>query len=140
MNDIFDFVMNNWQLCAALVVVLGGYLVFEYMQSNNSDSITPDQAIALINHEHGVVIDVRTPAEFSTGHILHAINVDSNEPDEKFKKLNKYTKKPVILVCAHGKRSAQCLERMRKQGFERIFSLEGGLQTWKNAGLPLVNK
>ena len=138
MNDILDFFINNWQLTGLFVLVLGAYLVFEYMQSSNSDTISPEEAVLLINHEHGVVVDVRTPAEFGTGHILHAINVDSNEADDKFKKLNKYAKKPVILVCAHGKRSAQCLQRMKAQGFERVFSLGGGMQAWKDAGLPLV--
>lgn len=138
MNDILDFLVQHWQLSGLFVLVLAAYLVYEFMQSNNSETITPDQAVSFINHEHGVVIDVRTPAEFETGHILHAINVDSTEPDSKFKKLNKYAHKPVILVCARGRRSAQCLERMKSQGFTRLYTLGGGLQSWTDAGLPLT--
>lgn len=138
MGDILDFFIQNWQLSGLFVLVLIAYLVFEYMQTTNSDTITPEEAVLKINHEHGVVIDVRTEAEFKTGHILHAVHVDSTEPDAKFKKLNKYAHKPIILVCASGRRSAQCVQRMKAQGFEKVFTLGGGLQAWKDAGLPLI--
>ncbi|HSX21020.1 MAG TPA: rhodanese-like domain-containing protein [Gammaproteobacteria bacterium] len=138
MNDILDFFLQHWQLSALFVVAVGAYLVYEFMLGEDRDAVTPEQAVGLINHQHGVVIDVRTPEEFSTGHILHAINVDSKEPDTKFKTLNKYAHKPIILVCAHGRRSAQCMLRLKNLGFAQVHSLAGGLESWKDAGLPLT--
>lgn len=140
MNDILDFIIINWQLSSLLVLFLLAYFVYEFMQSKNSYEITPEQAVEIINHGNGVVVDVRTPAEFATGHIIHAISFDSTEPDSKLKKLNKYIQMPVILVCAHGKRSAQCLKRLQAHGFTQVYSLVGGMQAWQNAGLPLVYK
>ncbi len=140
MNEILDFFLQHWQLSCIFILVVGAYVVFEYMLSANSEDITPEQAVAMINHEQGVVIDVRTATEFSSGHILHAVNIDANEPDIKFKKLNKYANKPVIVVCATGRRSAACVKRMQDQGYERVYNLSGGIVAWQNAGLPLVEQ
>lgn len=139
MKEILDFFMQHWQLSCVFILVVSAYLVYEYMLSANDEDISPEQAVALINHEHGVVIDVRTATEFNNGHILHSINIDANEPDTKFKKINKYASKPVIVVCATGRRSAHCLKRMKDQGYERVYNLSGGIVAWNNAGLPLVN-
>lgn len=139
MKEIFDFCLRHWELSLVFILVVGAYLVYEYMFSESSDAISPEQAVALINHENGVVVDVRTPTEFGTGHILDAINIDSTEPDLKFKKLNKYTSKPVIVVCASGKRSSACLARIREQGLSRVYTLAGGITAWKDVGLPLIN-
>lgn len=140
MNEIISFIVRNWQLSSLLVLFLAAYLVYEFMQSASNNDLTPEQAVELVNHKHGVVVDVRTPEEFAAGHIINAINFDSNEFDVKLKKLNKYTDKPVILVCAHGRRSTQCLTRLQANGFKQVYSLAGGMQAWQNAGLPLVYK
>lgn len=139
MKEIFDFCLRHWELTLAFILVVGAYLLYEYMISENSDAVSPEQAVALINHEHGVVVDVRTPTEFNTGHILDSINIDSTEPDLKFKKLNKYASKPVIVVCASGKRSADCVARIKNQGLSRVYTLSGGIAAWKDVGLPLIN-
>lgn len=138
MNEILDFLVSNWQLSVLLIALIAAYLGFEFISQISSNAVTPEQAIELINHQHGVVIDVRTPAEFSTGHILHSVHFDCNESDLKLKRLSKYAAKPVVVVCAHGKRSAAFLKRLQAQGFTQAKTLEGGLQAWRDAGLPLV--
>lgn len=139
MKEMLNFFMQHWQLTAGFILALGAFLVYEYMISDNSDAISPEQAVVLMNHEHGVVVDVRTEAEFKTGHILDAINIDQNELDTKFKKLNKYISKPIILVCVSGKRSGQCVSRLKQQGFARVYTMSGGMNAWKELGLPIVN-
>lgn len=138
MNEVASFLFDHWILCSVLIAALSAYLVFEYMQSSDKGAISPEETVELINHQHAVVIDVRTPVEFATGHILHAHNFPSTESDEKIKSLNKHKHKPIVLVCARGRRSAQCLQRFRSHGFEQVFSLDGGLQAWQDASLPLT--
>ena len=138
MNEVASFLIEHLLLSCVLFVALATYLVFEYMQSSNEGAISPEQTVDLINHQHAVVIDVRTPVEFATGHILDAHNFPSTESDEKIKGFNRYKHKPIVLVCARGKRSTQCLRRFQTHGFDQVFSLEGGIQAWKDAGLPLI--
>lgn len=138
MNEILDFLVNHWQLSILLVAILAAYLGFELMQKMSNDSVSPDQAVELINHQRAVVIDVRSTEEFRTGHILDSIHFDCNESDTKLKSLHKYNARPVIIVCAHGKRSSVFLKRLEGQGFTQVLNLDGGLQAWRDAGLPLV--
>ena len=45
--------------------------------------------------------------------------------------------KPVILMCAAGWRSLQSGKRLRKAGLQEVYSLDGGFDAWKQAGLPI---
>jgi rhodanese-related sulfurtransferase len=138
-KEILDFLMTNWQLSGLMVLVIGAYLMFEFMQQMTSgNSVSPDEAVAMINHQNAVVFDVRTSEEYATGHILGAVHIDTTESDAKLKHLNKYSQKPVIVVCAHGKRSALFLKRLQSLGFAEAVNLTGGLHAWQNAGLPLT--
>lgn len=139
MNEILDFLKANWQLSGLMVLVIGAYAMFEFIQQmGTSNSVSPDEAVAMINHQGAVVFDVRTSQEYASGHILNAIHIDTSEPDTKLKHLNKYSQKPVIVVCAQGKRSALFLKRLQSLGFTEAVNLTGGLHAWQNAGLPLT--
>jgi rhodanese-related sulfurtransferase len=48
--------------------------------------------------------------------------------------------RPVILMCASGFRSSQAGRRLRKAGVAEVYSLEGGFDAWKQAGLPVSQK
>lgn len=139
MNEILDFFMTNWQLSGLMVLVILAYLGFEFMQQMMvSNSVSPEEAVAMINHQNAVVFDVRTPQEYASGHILGSIHIDTTDSDAKLKHLNKYSQKPVVVVCAHGKRSALFLKRLQSLGFTEAVNLTGGLHAWQNAGLPLT--
>lgn len=138
MNEILDFILRHWQLSGLFILLLVAYMVFEFKQETGSGEVSSDQAIGLINHQHAVIIDVRSKEEFATGHILGAHHVESTEPDAKLKRLQKYSQKPVIVVCAQGKRSTIFAKRLREQGLTNVSSLAGGLNAWRDAGLPLT--
>jgi rhodanese-related sulfurtransferase len=81
-----------------------------------------------------LIIDVRTPAEFSQGHIKHALNIDMNDQDF-VKKVAEITKKNkhVALYCRSGRRSkvaASALEPLKL----RIIELNQGIISWVEAG------
>jgi phage shock protein E len=83
------------------------------------------------------VIDVRTPEEFAEGHLKGAQNVDIASPDFA-KNLAKLDPSKTYLVhCAAGGRSTRSLSVLEKLGFKSIIHLDGGLNGWKKAGLPL---
>jgi len=43
----------------------------------------------------------------------------------------------VIVVCDDGSRSGRAATALRRQGFEQVFTLSGGIGAWRQAGLPL---
>ena len=99
--------------------------------------VDPAQAVQLINRRDAVVLDVRSAAEYKSGHITNARNVPENELDGRAKELDKMKAKPIVVSCARGNRSAAVAARLRKQGFNEVFSLRGGLAAWQQANMPL---
>lgn len=86
------------------------------------------------------VLDVRTPEEYSKGHIAGATNIDYNSGTFKdsLSKLDKT--KPYLVHCASGRRSAKTRELMKSLGFKNVCHLDGGLTAWEKAGGPVTQK
>ena len=85
-----------------------------------------------------VLLDVRTPAEFASGHIAGATNIDfeSGNFENDIASLDK--SKSYAVYCRSGNRSGQATALMAKAGFKSIFNLDGGIINWQNAGNSLV--
>ena len=83
------------------------------------------------------LIDVRTPQEFSTGHIAGAINIDwtAANYEASFSRID--ASRPVLLYCHSGGRSEQALEHLVGKGY-RVQHLEGGIAAWRKAGFVVV--
>jgi thioredoxin len=81
------------------------------------------------------ILDVRTPEEFTSGHIENADNV--NWLGTNFVTLtDKYDKtKPVYVYCKSGGRSLKASEKLAELGFTTIYNLDGGMLKWEAAGL-----
>ena len=82
-----------------------------------------------------VLLDVRTPQEFSEGVIQGAVNIDYRDPSfgKKIAALDK--EKPYFLYCLSGKRSSAAAEQMKEAGFKTIYTLTDGYQGWTDEGL-----
>jgi rhodanese-related sulfurtransferase len=100
-------------------------------------SISTLQATLLINQQNALVLDVRDSAEYEKGHVLNARHLASGELEARSIELEKYKAKPVIVVCDTGNRSEKAVATLRKQGFTQVFSLNGGIGAWQQAGLPV---
>lgn len=76
------------------------------------------------------LVDVRTEKEFREQHIGKAVNI--NIEDANFEKtvqsLDK--SKPVYLYCRSGKRSSKAAKKLDSLGFQKIYDLEGGINSW----------
>lgn len=78
-----------------------------------------------------LIVDVRTPQEYGSGHIEGAINVnvlDSNFPTEVKAKVD--AGKQVMIYCRSGKRSARAANIMKDLGYPVIYDLKGGYLAW----------
>lgn len=84
-----------------------------------------------------VLLDVRTPEEWSVSHLPGARRVDPNAPSEGVAAgLPKET--PIVTYCAVGYRSGEMADRLRAAGFSNVRNLEGSIFQWANEHRPLV--
>lgn len=104
---------------------------------NHKDVDTPSFK-ELIEKDSFVLIDVRTPEEFSSGHLNNASNI--NFYDEAFEdiieELDK--RKKYLIYCRSGNRSRQAMFLMRDFGFEEVYNLAGGIISWSEHGFQII--
>ena len=98
----------------------------------------PAQLTALINRDNALVVDVRPIVDFEKGHIAGSKNVQMSQFDPENKQLAPAKALPVVLVCKAGETATGAAKRLRKAGFTNVNVLEGGIQAWQGADLPLV--
>jgi len=93
--------------------------------------ITQEEFKELITKGNTLVIDVRTPVEFSEAHITNAINIDyfSKTFPVTISKLDK--QKTILVYCASGGRSTSACSDFKKLGFKKVYNLIGGYDDWK---------
>lgn len=78
------------------------------------------------------IVDVRTPAEFSDGHIDGAVNIDYKGKGFREKALDGLDKsRPVAVYCRSGRRSAAAARLLARGGFSTVVNLSGGILAWK---------
>jgi len=104
--------------------------------------VYPQEAFSLIqennNNPYFVILDVRTPEEFSDGHIEDAINIDFNSQGFK-DSLNKLDKSKTYLVyCRTANRSRGAVNIMEELDFTQIYHLLGGIVQWEKEGFPVI--
>jgi rhodanese-related sulfurtransferase len=83
------------------------------------------------------LLDVRTPEEYSEGHIKNSlnINVQGSSFEAEVAKLDK--KRPVMVYCRSGGRSASAQRMLIDMGFAEVINLDGGIRGWQSAGKPV---
>lgn len=128
------------RIVSGVIVLIAGALLLSGC-SSTSDAVTNmnvKEFSSKIQESGVVVLDVRTPGEFSRGHIQGAINIDveASTFDSEIAKLDKT--KTYAVYCHSGRRSGIATSTMQKIGFKHLFNLENGLADWMSQGMPLV--
>jgi rhodanese-related sulfurtransferase len=138
MENLGTFILNNWLLFLALIVIVG--LLFVNLGKARLlgfKEIAANDAVALINHENAIIIDTRGDDEFKQGHILNAVHAPLALLNERMTELQHYRERTVVVYCDSGRQSAHAAATLRSNGFTTLYKLRGGLMAWKSAGLPL---
>lgn len=100
-------------------------------------SVEDVQSIVEAPPEGLVVLDIRTPEEFAAGHLAGAINIDYYAADFEQQLGELDHDVPYVMYCNSGNRSSNALPVMDSIGFEEVYELDGGIQAWFGAGLPI---
>jgi len=142
MEQLLNFINNHWDLFTALIIIL--VLLFASTLVNTIRGIKqigPAEATRLINHEDALVLDVREDKEFAGGHIINSLHIPmAKVQDQLTKKLSKHKSSPIIVSCRSGARSNSVCGVLKKNGFENVANLKGGLIAWQNANMPINKK
>lgn len=137
--EILKFLSNNLML-VTVALVSGGMLLWPLLRERSGgSSLSTLQATQMINREDALLLDVRDASAYAQGHIINARNIPMSQLEERAPELGKQKGKtrPVIVHCESGTRSAAGMAMLNKHGFEKVFTLAGGISAWKAAGLPM---
>lgn len=136
MELFLEFVTQQWTLVAALAAVV---IMLVFHESRKSGpSVSPQQAINLVNGENGVFLDLRDAGEYKVGHIVEALNIPATKVESRLGELEKHKSSPIILVCKMGQQAGAAGKQLRANGFERVYKMSGGMMEWSNLQLPTV--
>ena len=133
----FEFLAQQWILVAALLAVV--VMLFMHETRKSGTSLSPQQAINLVNAEDGVFVDLRDTADFCAGHIVEAMHVPSSKLLNNTGLLEKYRNKPIVLVCKMGQTAGAVGKKLNADGYENVNIMTGGMMEWNNLQLPVVN-
>jgi rhodanese-related sulfurtransferase len=89
----------------------------------------------LLETKNAFLLDVRTPEEVASGKLEGANNVMFDDTFES--RLSLIPNRPVFVYCAAGKRSAKAAQILRNKGYTAVYELQGGINAWREASLPV---
>lgn len=140
-TQITEFSANHTLLVGAFVALLIAVFINEFKNaSQNFSRLTPAGAIQLMNNEDVVLLDVREPTETVAGKISKAIQIPAGSVGKRVDELQKHKDKTVIVYCKTGARSGVACSELNKAGFDKVYSLSGGITAWQEAHLPISRK
>lgn len=143
-NEFPDFFMRHYFMVGAWCVVLVLLIAAQFkLLTARIPKANINSAVALINRDDGVFVDIRASDVFSKGHIANAINIVAADiKGGKVTRIDNRRDKPIVIV-GRDKYDGECFNSARalkKQGFTKVFILDGGITEWSSANLPLSYK
>jgi len=100
-------------------------------------SVSASEAVMLMSRSKVLVLDVRDEAEYAAGHIQGAKHIPLDSLSDRLKEIEKFKDKPVLVHCQKGMRAKTACVILQAQQFTQLHQLQGGLDAWHEAKLPL---
>ena len=83
-----------------------------------------------------LVLDVRTPDEFTSGHVPGALNISHEQLASRLDELGTAKDKPVVVYCERGGRAGKAATVLLEAGYSNIQHLAGDMKEWRANGRP----
>jgi rhodanese-related sulfurtransferase len=136
--DIFQFLLSqNNILIVGIAVAAGIMLALPTLKGGGGGGLSTGAAIQLVNRQQAVWIDVRTAEQFQAGHIAQARSLPGGDLD---KSVSIPKNKPLIVVSQQGRESSKIAAKLRAAGYADVQVLDGGMDAWAKATLPVTKK
>jgi len=122
-----------------LTIALAGILIAPAaLTAEASRVLEPEQFQMRADQGTVTLIDVRTPAEYTAGHIVGALLLNYLDASDFAKGLQRLPKNATYFVyCLTGHRSRMAVDQMKKAGFTDVHEMKGGVNAWRLEHLPL---
>ena len=133
--EIINFLIEHYYLSIPLLTLL--VLLLLSNAKKGGKKISCQTLISMTNQNRALIIDIRDSESFNAGHITASKNIPQNELTRRINEITNIDKS-VILVCDMGNISPNAGEALKKEGFEDIYLLKGGINQWRMDNLPLV--
>ena len=82
-----------------------------------------------LREQGAVVVDIRDPQTFESGHITDSLHLDNHSLVDFI--ANADLDKPLVVVCYHGNSSQSAAAYLAGQGFSEVYSMDGGFELWR---------
>ena len=119
----------------SFMILLLGCAVARADTDDRVELISPREASVMYAEKNAVIVDVREDSEWNEQHIPGAIHIPLAQLNERLSELKQYKDSFVITQCKTGGRSAQALDILKSAGFSKVYSMDGGIMAWDEAGL-----
>ena len=140
MDRLLEYAARHPLLVGGTVVLALALAAYEFSRARSGgQAVGPTEAVRLMN-QGAVLVDVRSQAEFDSGHILDARHVPQDQVAQAAETLKRFKDKVVIMSCESGMRSSAAARVLQAQGFTNVVNLRGGVQAWRAENLPLVKE
>jgi rhodanese-related sulfurtransferase len=115
----------------------GSIAVVDYRQANYQE-VTSKEAAELIRNIAPLVLDVRSPGEYSRGHLKDSVLIPLQQLQTRWQEIAGHKDKDLLIYCATGNRSTVAAKILIDNGFKRIFNLRQGISGWEREKFPVV--
>ncbi|GHA28577.1 hypothetical protein GCM10007103_07790 [Salinimicrobium marinum] len=125
--------MKIIKLLPVIALFIATTIGCEAQETEGVKVISPEEArTAMAAEEELILIDIRTPKEFTQGNIEGAKNINFFDADFEAQMLQFDKQKPVYIYCRSGARSAKAAKQLKGMGFKEIYDFEGGILNWED--------
>jgi rhodanese-related sulfurtransferase len=140
-QQLVEFAGNHPYLTGGFVAVLAFWLFTEFKRKlQGFKELSPAQAVAMINRDGAVVVDVSAQSDYNKGHIVDALHIPLSQLDGSGAPMAKIKGKPVLVVDKVGQTAGQAASKLLKQGAEEVAVLKGGMAQWASDQFPVTRK
>ncbi len=127
----------NSLLILALSVLFAIVIVWVYRTKRRTSTMSQNELMARTKSETNMfILDVRSPREYSSGHIPGATNINHTELSNHLEKLRGYEDKDVVVYCERGVRAQKAQKILKTAGFSNVYHLKGDMANWRRRRLP----
>ncbi|HHO69959.1 MAG TPA: rhodanese-like domain-containing protein [Halothiobacillus sp.] len=138
MQEYLDFFARHWVLSAAALILIVLLIATEISNKlRKFKDISPIEAARIVGDDDKLVLDVREPDEFKSGHLRGAKLIPLGSLVSKLPELEKFKDKTVLVYCLSGDRSVKAAKILCRAGFSDVSNLAGGIIAWQSEHYPV---
>ena len=134
----FAYFNYFYRMKSIISFALQAFILVSCTAQQKGNELDPNSFEKGITAENIQLLDVRTAGEYKSGYIKKSLQADWNDKNQFIERVQYIDKnRPVYVYCLSGARSAAAADWLRKQGYQEVYSLKGGMNSWKANNKPV---